>query len=506
VAPRTQDSRPNFLLISLDCVRAWDFPGTSPSAEPMPILESLRDESVVFPRACSPAPWTIPAIGSLFTGLYPWEHGAHARGSLHLDDRIPRLPSMLRPAGYRSVSLASSKLISPPTGLTQGFDSYAWGTPGESHFRFNRVGSRPRPTESLSEGRAGDRGRSLPRKVRRRPSEKLPIFSILSRNIAALAVLHEVTSRIQTGGSNSRDDYAVGRWIEPTLEQWLGHQPPEAPVCAFVNLWDAHEPYFPDSEAIRTIGWRGFARICQDRYTWLKKRDRIPPEDNALLRQLYRRAIARMDARIGRIIGLFRDSDRWENTLFAVFGDHGQAFGEHGALFHSFRIEEPVIRIPLWVRFPRGELRGATAQGWANLVDIVPTCLNRAGVYASHPLSGLPLERLVDHDRPEPAFAMTDGSLDEPWIPLTARAELDRVKIAAYAGSRKLILDTSDASQHAYDVDRDPGEARDLWPAEKDEPAYLSLRLQEIADRLKGEVVVQNDDEVRNQLRSWGYA
>ncbi|MCI4351653.1 MAG: sulfatase-like hydrolase/transferase, partial [Thermoplasmata archaeon] len=68
----------------MDCVRARDFPGGPEPVTGMPTVEALAKESVQFPRAVSPAPWTIPSHASLFTGLYPWEHGVTMVGEVAL--------------------------------------------------------------------------------------------------------------------------------------------------------------------------------------------------------------------------------------------------------------------------------------------------------------------------------------------------------------------------------------------------------------------------------------
>src|SRR5688572_11607825 len=61
----------NLLVLTLDTARRdfMGFHGRKPS--PTPNLDRLADESVVFEDAYTVAPLTLPAHGSLFTGLYP---------------------------------------------------------------------------------------------------------------------------------------------------------------------------------------------------------------------------------------------------------------------------------------------------------------------------------------------------------------------------------------------------------------------------------------------------
>src|SRR5580692_752059 len=119
--------RPNLLLVVLDCVRAWDFPGGSNAAGPMPFVDSLRRESVDHPRTSSVAHWTVPAHASMFTGLYPWEHGVHAKGRLKLDAQGEAVGSLLQGAGYHTLSISANGLIAPSLGLVDGIDRSAWG-------------------------------------------------------------------------------------------------------------------------------------------------------------------------------------------------------------------------------------------------------------------------------------------------------------------------------------------------------------------------------------------
>ncbi|MCI4366576.1 MAG: sulfatase-like hydrolase/transferase, partial [Thermoplasmata archaeon] len=78
-------SRPDLLVVVLDCVRALDFAGGPEAVTPMPFSESLLRESIRFPKAAATAPWTIPSHASIFTGMYPWENGVHMLKELRLD-------------------------------------------------------------------------------------------------------------------------------------------------------------------------------------------------------------------------------------------------------------------------------------------------------------------------------------------------------------------------------------------------------------------------------------
>ena len=56
---------PNVVIIVLDCVRSSDLPSELADLSNLPNFRALRKESVAFPHAIAPAPWTIPSHAAL---------------------------------------------------------------------------------------------------------------------------------------------------------------------------------------------------------------------------------------------------------------------------------------------------------------------------------------------------------------------------------------------------------------------------------------------------------
>ena len=120
---------PDVVFIVVDTLRAdaWT-PGGGPG--PSPRIEEFALESAVFLRAESPASCTVPAHGSMFTGLLPSFHGAesvpHSEGAFTaLRTEVPLLPELLRGAGYRTEALvANGWQLTPEHGFARGFDRY----------------------------------------------------------------------------------------------------------------------------------------------------------------------------------------------------------------------------------------------------------------------------------------------------------------------------------------------------------------------------------------------
>jgi len=140
----------NLLLITLDTTRAdrigpWNGPRNL-----TPNLDELATRSVIFERAYTPVPLTLPSHASLLTGLYPPEHGLRVNSGLRrLEATVPLLTEQLRRQGYRTGAFVGSFVLDRKFGLDRGFDLYddkmeeAHGpTPGDAHGHKMRIGER----------------------------------------------------------------------------------------------------------------------------------------------------------------------------------------------------------------------------------------------------------------------------------------------------------------------------------------------------------------------------
>jgi arylsulfatase A-like enzyme len=132
--------RPNVVVILVDTLRADHLPTYGYARDTAPFLQTLAREGVVFENAWSTSSWTAPATASLFTSLYPQEHGVvhgldHAEegpGGRRLVNRIPEgvetLAEMFKAAGYRTFGVSDNAHVSRETGFDQGFDEFESAT------------------------------------------------------------------------------------------------------------------------------------------------------------------------------------------------------------------------------------------------------------------------------------------------------------------------------------------------------------------------------------------
>jgi hypothetical protein len=72
-------------------------------------------------------------------------------------------------------------------------------------------------------------------------------------------------------------------------------------------------------------------------------------------RSRYRNSLAAADATLGDLMARLRRGPAGRRAIVLYTSDHGEAFGEHGAFFHSFDLHAEQIDVPLWID-PAGSL------------------------------------------------------------------------------------------------------------------------------------------------------
>lgn len=113
----------NFVVVSLDTLRA-DHVGAYGAGEGRtPVLDALATSGALFEAATTTFPSTTASHMSLMTGLYPSVHEVLAPPAA-LDRVVPTLAQLLAPAGYRTAAVTENGMIGARAGFLRGFDSY----------------------------------------------------------------------------------------------------------------------------------------------------------------------------------------------------------------------------------------------------------------------------------------------------------------------------------------------------------------------------------------------
>ncbi|RUL85922.1 sulfatase [Tautonia sociabilis] len=343
VAPAT--GAPNVLLIVMDTVRAdhTSLPGSGGARPTTPQLAALARRGVTFTGARSTAPWTLPSHASLMTGRWPFEVVPGRYGAL--DNDVPTLAEAFGARGYDTVGIvANTYYTSYSTGLARGFHRYE---------DFPTT-----PATVLASAEVG--GRLV---------DWLGSWADAIRP-GALPWLRRF-ERIDADRINRR------------FLSWLDRRRrPDRPFFAFLNYFDAHDPYVVPPGAEHRFGRPPASKDDRSFLSdwWLSEgKEEVPPDRVELLVDGYDSCIAHLDDRLG---ALFRELDRrglLDETVVVVTSDHGEAFGEHGLFGHGVSLYADQIRVPLVIAAPGMVPEGLAIDDVVSLRDLPATLLDLAG-------------------------------------------------------------------------------------------------------------------------------
>ena len=123
VAALAPADAPNVLLISLDTLRADAIEPYGQARPTAPAMTAMAEQGVVFENSWAQAPSTSPTHASMFTGVWPAEHGI-----MGIKARLPlrwnTLAEHFYAHGFRTWSVATSVRFAKGLQLDQGFEQY----------------------------------------------------------------------------------------------------------------------------------------------------------------------------------------------------------------------------------------------------------------------------------------------------------------------------------------------------------------------------------------------
>ena len=101
------------------------------------------------------------------------------------------------------------------------------------------------------------------------------------------------------------------------------------------------------------------------------------------------------------IIKMYKELGLYKDTIFIIYSDHGEGFGEHGRYQHDAVIWEEGLRVPLIIHDPQNFDGGARVEEPAHLLDLAPTIVDMLGYevvdgeYPGRSVLGLPEDRTL---------------------------------------------------------------------------------------------------------------
>lgn len=317
--------KPNVLLIIWDTARAQDMSLYGYERKTTPFLDSLARHAVVFDRAYSAAPWTLPSHASMLTGQYA---GAlTADWTSPLDQTYPTLSEALYKDGYSTGAfIANFFAASYPTGLHRGFIRYEALKFTLEEIALNTTLTQARAVQS-----------PLKRITEQRwYSQALKDFLRFDWRPLDSYQLHDAKDVGDVHGE-------FLRWQSKTRR----------PFFALLNLMEAHAGYANPSDTIFAGG-----KTRKDEY------------DGSILR---------LDQHLKSLLAELARRGELARTIVIVTSDHGEQFGEHGMHGHGTSLYTAVLHVPLVIYAPGRLPEGVRVNRTVSLRDIARTIQHLTG-------------------------------------------------------------------------------------------------------------------------------
>jgi arylsulfatase A-like enzyme len=351
--PRAPSAARNVILIVWDTVAAYNSSTYGYSRETTPNLTRWARNGVKYKRAVAPAPWTYPSHCCFLTGEWPYQSNTQWRFTL--DAREPTLAEYLASKGYQTAGFAANtNCCTYEGGLARGF----------CHFEDYPLWPRALLTRTVP-------GNWI-------LAEALTLGARLAPSLGASYEKQWVT--LQSRGA---------REINDSFLDWLSRRRSDRPFFAYLNYFDAHDPFVPPAGFDRQFGIP--PRTSED-YQFLfdyvglvKATQRV--RDLKMAADCYDDCISFLDDQLGRLLGELRAQGVLDNTTVIITSDHGEAFGDHGVFGHSYTVNLDEIGVPLVILSP-GAPAGKEVNTSVSLRDLPATVVDLVGLGSDSPFPG----------------------------------------------------------------------------------------------------------------------
>lgn len=349
------DQRPNLLFFMPETLRADAIYGEAATRAQTPVLDRLAGEGTAFTNCFAQVSYCAPSRCSMFTGHYP--HTCGHRPLTHLLQAPERnLFRDLKEAGYVTAAYGKNDLLAQDA----------------IPLAFDEVALRLKPDGQPASG----------------------------KDAPPPPPLDPKWSNCFYGGPRQGEDVHDNDWacIQSALS--FLDEDRDAPFCIFLPLSFAHptytveEPYFSQHDRSRMPiippvpeGKRPHI----DEFRRYYGCDKLNEADLREIKATYFGMVSRLDVQLGLLLDKLRERGLYDNTVTAVFSDHGDYAGDYG-MVEKFPngFEECLLRVPLTIA-GLGITAGQELSGLCEMTDFYATIMDLVGLEPGHTQFGASL-------------------------------------------------------------------------------------------------------------------
>ncbi len=334
--------KPHIIIILMDTLRkdAFDKWLKEYNGE----YKSIVENSFIFENARAPSSWTLPSHMSLFTGLYPSEHGIH---ELYNQSRAPDvikssreyngkvLMDLAREEGYYTSGYSSNPVFSY-SGARDHFNNFV-------HVKSETIEPAKilMPETFLSK-------EELDKYLQIRSKVKRAQFLIKKHPLKFSAYISRMLLKHR--------DYRVPTYknYKEILQSFIDSTHFTVPQFVFLNFMEMHEPYIDGVNDVT-------AQI--DHIFGYKKLNNLNLKK---MKEIYFAQTGKITSIFDAIISKLIDEKQLDNSIVIITSDHGQGFNENGYVGHGIYNYDEISRIPLLIRIPEDLIKRKTYDKYIN--------------------------------------------------------------------------------------------------------------------------------------------
>jgi arylsulfatase A-like enzyme len=323
------------ILVTLDTLRVDHLGYMGYPRDTSPFLDSIASQSVLFKNSFSSAPMTGPSHASIFTSLYPIQHGIKDNKTV-LNPKLTTMAQYFKKSGYATAGFVSAGYFTM-TQLNRGFD----------YFDVKKV----------------DKGN---------PSEEFDALSVPN----LLDCPDANSNKTAVGGFGKRSgEETINKSID-----WLNSNFNNQNLFLWVHLYDPHEPYRKVAEYKPSAKdkitnqkemlnyWTNQQGLQPGSFDYLKK----DGKSVTTIMNKYDGEVQYMDEQLKRLFDFAEEKGINDGALWIITNDHGQGLGSHGYISHHKQVYNEQLSAPI-IFYDPNKKEGKVVDDVMETVDILPT-------------------------------------------------------------------------------------------------------------------------------------
>lgn len=398
-----------------------------------PNLDALAKESLVFDNAFSSASWTLPESMTLYSGLYPFQHGVMNRynGETLVKD-TPTLIDLLNNAGYQTAAVTGGFDYDPKYGLTNRF----------SHLEKCFGGEGGTPTTISGDDEYGEFPCVVPKALRWLKEKRVsssPFFLHIQG--------HDVHCPFFTGKGGKTYDKDYKGTVDFSGCLWT---------------FDKTRPIIKDGKTYYQV----YSEI-----TGTDKKILLEEDDITHLIALYDESIANADKHVGFFLDEVKRMGLLDNTIIIFTSEHGDIFGKYGRFMRGGPLRgtfyDDVLHVPLFIRHPR--LPAQRFNGLVSHVDVSPTLLSFLGLPPLPKVSGKSLLPMISDNKEvnDEIFAGSEFNPNANNTYFSQRTRIEAVRNKEWKLLKETFYESSESAKprevvELYDLVNDKEELKNV--------------------------------------------